>query len=105
MLKVRTHQTDIKELAAMKANCCVVYVASRRPVSVAFEHTTRTTSDGQVARTFCACVRESGVREWYILSAEGFPICAAEHRSTSTDYYIQTVPVFPPQAPLHSAAR
>ena len=32
-----------------------------------------------------------------------FPICAAEHSSSSADYFTPTVPVLPPQAPLHSS--
>ena len=57
IFKALTHQTDAKELATTKADCSV---ASRRLClgqKVALEHNAKTTANGQLARTFCACVR------------------------------------------------
>lgn len=48
-----------EELVAKMADCCV---ASRRQClseKVALEHTAQTTTNGQLARTFCACMREN----------------------------------------------
>lgn len=47
-LRAPTHQTDIKELAAAKADCCVT---SHQPVSrpkAALEHAAKTTADSQL---------------------------------------------------------
>lgn len=47
-------QTDIKELVAMKANCCVASQHLFLVYKVEPEHTAKTTSDGQLACMFCA---------------------------------------------------
>ena len=54
-LKVETHQTNVKELAATKANCCVASCRRCLGQKVELEHPTKT-ANGQLARTFCACV-------------------------------------------------
>lgn len=52
--KALTHQTDHKELAVTKADCCV---ASH--LQDALQHTTKTIVDSLRAFTFCACMTES----------------------------------------------
>ena len=54
---IQTHQADIKELPAMKVDCCVASLLLRHGRQAALECTKKTTADGQLARTFCSCVR------------------------------------------------
>ena len=56
-VKAQTQQANIKELAVMKGDSCVASRRLRLGRQVAFEHTTKTTADGQLACTFCACAR------------------------------------------------
>ena len=56
-LRVLTQQADDKELVVTKADCSI---ASRRLCigqKVALEQTAKATVDGQLACTFCACMR------------------------------------------------
>lgn len=50
-LSLQTCQPDTKELAAIKAICCLMLHAPWP--KVALEHTKKTTADGQLAWTFC----------------------------------------------------
>lgn len=43
----------------MKADCCVAYCHLCTGQKDAFEHTAKTAADGQLALTFCPCLRGS----------------------------------------------
>lgn len=57
-LKPQTPKTGIKELAVMKANCCIILHCLCFGQKVALEHSTKATVDSQLAYTFCTCRRE-----------------------------------------------
>lgn len=52
--KPGTHQADVKELVAMKADCIVASCLGQK---AALENTKWSTGDGQLACAFCACVQ------------------------------------------------
>lgn len=56
-LKLRTHQIEFKELTAKKTDYWVALRLLFLGQKDALEHTAKTTSNGQLACTFCACLR------------------------------------------------